>query len=357
MGNFFKSIAKGLGGALSSAAGNIPFIGQYASKAIDGLVGSFSSQSDANSSLRAQNDLLQKQQQFAHDEAQLNRDFQLQMFDRTNNYNSPKSQVDRLVAAGLNPQLAYGGSMSEAAAPSGSQASSPGAPSVDGLSDLSLRAAEISRINAETNLIKSQTKKTDADTAGQLTFNDFQAQLLQGQIETNSITVKLGTSQLSLNDAERKKLYKEITNLEKIGDTLDATLNEIKARTANLNADTYSKRVHTFLDSDLAKHQMAEIASRTSLNYAQIRNLAQEILIKGRLADSQIALNDSQIDVNNANALGISYQNGRIEFDLEIDRSKFGQSSFREYERRCHLQGEVGKIATYLAQHFLDAFN
>ncbi|WP_297062580.1 hypothetical protein [uncultured Duncaniella sp.] len=354
--SFFKSLAKGIGGVLSSAAGAIPVVGQYASKAVDGLVGSFTSASDARSSLRAQNELLQKQQQFAHDEAALNRQFQVDMFNKTNQYNSPTAQVDRLVSAGLNPQLAYGGSMSEASSPAGSQASSPGAPSVDGLSDLSLRAAEIARINAETSLIKSQTKKSDADTEGQLTFNKYQEQLLTGQIETNSMTIKLGNSTLSLNEAEKKKLYTEVKNLEKTFDILQVQIDEIKARTSNLNADTYSKRVHTFLDGQLAKAQLSEMASRTSLNYTQCKTLVQDILIRSRLADSQISLNDSQISVNDNTATGISLQNGRIELDLEIDKGGTTNPSFRAYERRMQAAGLVGKECYTFLQQFLELF-
>lgn len=351
MGNIFKSIAKGIGGALSGAASFIPGVGPIASKAIDGLVGSFSSSSDARASLRAQNEMLQKQQQFAHDEAALNRQFQREMFDTTNAYNSPKAQVARMVEAGLNPALMYGSGAGSIAAqsPSGSAASAPSAPSPQGLSDLSLRAAEIARINAETSLIKSQTKNTDASTAGQLTFNDFQAQLLTGQIETNSMTVKLGNSQLSLNDSQQKILHQSLVKLQKECDVLDSTVKEIKAKTANLAADTYSKRVHTFLDSAIAKSQIQKMASECHLNYTQAKTLVQDILIKSRLADSQIAVNDETI-------AGIKIQNGRLQFDFDIDRGGLNQPSFRAYERKMAVSKEVVGFATSLVQHFLDMF-
>lgn len=349
MGNIFKSIAKGVGSVAGSVAGLIPGVGPYAQKAVDGLVGSLTSESDTRASLRAQSKLLQEQQRFAHDEAELNRLFQLDMFNRTNDYNSPKAQVARLVAAGLNPQLAYGGSMAEAVSPSGSQASSPGAPSVDGLSDLSLRAAQIAKINAETSYIKSQTANTDADTEGKLTFNKYQEQLLTGQIECNSMIVKLGSSQISLNDAEKKKLFREVKNLEKQFDVLDVTIGEIKAKTANLGADTYSKRVHTFLDTSLAKSQIQKMASECHLNYTQAKTLVSDILIKSRLADSQIEL-------NNLNGIGIGIQNERFQIDLDIDKGTTTDSSFRAYERRMQAAGNLGKEAYTIVQQFLEFF-
>lgn len=345
MGGFFKSIAKGLGSAFGVAgkiAGSIPGVGTVGQMALDGLgsvlsgaASSAASASDARASLRAQNEMLQKQQQFSHDEAELNRQFQREMFDTTNEYNSPKAQVARMVEAGLNPALMYGSGAGSIAAqsPSGFAASAPSAPSPQGLSDLSLRAAEIARINAETSLIKSQTKNTDASTAGQLTFNDFQAQLLTGQIETNSMTVKLGNSQLSLNDSQQKILHQSLVKLQKECDVLDSTVKEIKAKTANLAADTYSKRVHTFLDSAIAKSQIQKMASECHLNYTQAKTLVEDILIRSRLADSQIEL-------NNLNGIGIGYQNERLEIDLDIDNG-LRKNSSRALERRAQQAGPV----------------
>lgn len=351
MGNIFKSIAKGIGGALSGAASLIPVVGPYASKAVDGLVGSFSSSSDARASLRAQNELLQKQQQFSHDEAELNRQFQREMFDTTNAYNSPKAQVARMVEAGLNPALMYGQGAGSIAAqsPSGSAASAPSAPSPQGLSDLSLRAAEIARINAETNLIKSQTKNTDADTAGKLTFNEFQPQLLTGQIETNNMNLSLGTADLHLKEQEQKKLFKETQMLDDVANLLKGTLDEINAKTANVKADTYSKRVHVFLDTAIAKQQLKEMAARTKKTYEECKAIVANLAIQSRLADSQVSTNLSTQFVNYANAAGIRIQNGRVQFDAAIDKgvpdAAHSNGNFRAWERRMQSLGQVGREA------------
>lgn len=370
MGNIFKSIAKGIGGALSGAASLIPGVGPIASKAVDGLVGSFSSASDARASLRAQNEMLQKQQQFAHDEAALNRQFQREMFDTTNAYNSPKAQVARMVEAGLNPALMYGSGAGSIAAqsPSGSAASAPSAPSPQGLSDLSLRAAEIARINAETSLIKSQTKNTDADTAGKLTFNDFQPQLLTGQIETNNMNLQLGTSQIALNDQQQKKLFKDTQMLDDVAALLKANLDETKAKTANYKADTYGKRVKVYLDSAMVKGQLAEMAARTDKTYAECRATLANILIQARYADSQIELNtalkevySSQKELNEANTSGIKIQNGRIELDAAIDKgipdAAHTMGNFRAWERRMQSLGAIGKELNWMVSDFNNFFD
>lgn len=69
--------------------------------------------------------LQQQSQQFNAQEAQKNRDFQKQMFDEANQWNSASAQVQRLREAGLNPYLMMnGGDAGTATSPQGAQASS-----------------------------------------------------------------------------------------------------------------------------------------------------------------------------------------------------------------------------------------
>lgn len=50
----------------------------------------------------------EKNRQFALQQQRLQNQFNLDMWNRQNAYNSPSSQVQRLMQAGLNPNLAYG---------------------------------------------------------------------------------------------------------------------------------------------------------------------------------------------------------------------------------------------------------
>lgn len=69
--------------------------------------------------------LQQQAQEFNASESQKNRDFQKQMFDETNQWNSASAQVQRLREAGLNPYLMMnGGDAGTATSPQGAQASS-----------------------------------------------------------------------------------------------------------------------------------------------------------------------------------------------------------------------------------------
>ena len=64
--------------------------------------------------------------EFNAEQARLNREFQLEMFNRTNEYNDPKNLYARYRQAGLNPYMMMqnGAGISPASAPVGAQASS-----------------------------------------------------------------------------------------------------------------------------------------------------------------------------------------------------------------------------------------
>ncbi len=343
MGNIFKSIAKGIGGALSGAASVIPVVGPIASKAVDGLLAS----SDARASLRAQNELLQKQQQFAHDEAALNRQFQREMFDTTNEYNSPKSQVARMVEAGLNPALMYGSGAGSIAAqsPSGSAASAPSAPSPQGLSDLSLRAAEIARVNAETAAIKSQTKKTEAETGILSSDASFRDALNAANLEMTYANIKLNKSVENLNDNQVKVLRQQCKKIDSECQVLDSTIGEIKAKIANLGADTYLKRLHGFLDSSIAKAQIQKMASETSMNYANARATVEKLAY-------EIANLQANTNLLEETGRKVMYEGDRLSLDYEVDLGG-AKDSFRYMERLfTSASSEVGALTSVLRMFY-----
>lgn len=96
-------------------------VGGVAGAMVNGISNAIGSRRNYKYNLKLQ----QQSQQFNAQEAQKNRDFQKQMFDETNQWNSAGAQVQRLREAGLNPYLMMnGGDAGTATSPQGSQASS-----------------------------------------------------------------------------------------------------------------------------------------------------------------------------------------------------------------------------------------
>lgn len=340
-----------LGGAVAGFPGAL--IGSAGSKLIDGLFGS-----DPN---KQNKEIMQMQNQFNAQEAQKNRDFQVDMFNRTNSYNSPKAQMQRFMEAGLNPDLMYGNGASSIAAqsPSGSQAS--GSSPIAAV-DMQQRAANVALTQAQTRLIEHQADNLDADTvkkgaetAGILTYNEFQRQLLQGQIDLNGVQIKLGQSQIALNDQQAKVLYETVTKIQKETLVLDKTLDELSAKIRNLDADTALKKIQEVFERESLQPRLDEIASRIGVNKAQVINLIESLAIQRAGLEIQGRLADSQIELNNANKTFITTSNGRLQYDFEIDQGQHS-GSFRELERKGQTAGLITKDMNYIVQLISAAF-
>lgn len=93
---------------------------------IGALIGGLSSLIGGERSNQANLQAVRETNKFNAEQAELNRQFQVDMWNRTNEYNSPEQQMQRLQAAGLNPNLVYGGNTVANAAttlPAGDRAS------------------------------------------------------------------------------------------------------------------------------------------------------------------------------------------------------------------------------------------
>lgn len=323
MGNFGKQMLSSLGSAVSGVAGG--FIGSAGSKLIDSIFGS-----DPN---KQNKELMQMQNQFNALEAQKNRDFQLQMFNKTNEYNSPKAQMQRLMEAGLNPDLMYGsnGQSFAAQSPSGSQAS--GVSPVAAV-DMQQRAANVALTQAQARLADHQADNLDADTnkkgaetAGILTYNEFQKQLLQGQIDLNGIQIKLGESAITLNEAQQKHLYETITKIQKEVQLMDANIDEIKAKISNLDADTALKKIQEAFEQASFQPRLDKLASEIGVNKAQATHLLQSLVIARCGLELQAEQNRiswmtgaASADLADANSSLALTQQGVVQFDFDTKK-------------------------------------
>lgn len=90
---------------------------------------------------------------------ELENKYNLMQWHRENEYNLPVNQVQRLKAAGLNPALMYGNGVDGLTAASGNGVSgqSAGMPNLGQIDPLS--AAQIERLNAESESIRAQTER------------------------------------------------------------------------------------------------------------------------------------------------------------------------------------------------------
>lgn len=264
--------------------------------AAGGLLSSISSAISANKQLKAQKEENALNRQFNADEAQKSRDFELDMFNRTNSYNDPKQVVDRLSKAGLNPALAFGGFQNaafggnSAAAFSNNGVGTP-LPDFTGMS-----SAGQSYLNAR--LIESQARKNDADadkTRTEIPWVDKLAQL----------GIDVGNQQIKVDAAQEREINKRI-------DVMSDSQKEIRARVKLIDQQTdYFIKENTFYELKQTTSIMKDVATIQDIfssahlkdveayRLSFLLNSEKNFLDAGtNERNSQAAKNHSDIEVN-----------------------------------------------------------
>lgn len=318
---FFGDILSGLGKGFKTVTDPV---GTFVTGATQ-LMGSISSNSNANKQLKLQQQENQKNRdfnaseaekarQFNSAEAAIARQFNAQQADllykRTleqNEYNSPVQQMQRLKQAGLNPNLAYGsldsglqmsgGTNASASPASGPSASSSGSVGTS-LPDASLLAS-ICKTMAETNLINKQAEKTEGETEGINLDNTYKPELFNN-------TLKLGESEYQVNDElakyyakNRDKIDKEMEQIQVATNLLSEQLLEVSKRNDLIfngsNKETYELWKESIIapfkraiaEANISQTQaltaLEMIQSQIAVNVANAKNAEEEAKERKRL--------------------------------------------------------------------------
>lgn len=279
-----------------------------------------------------QNDKMIEAQQA---ENQKNRDFNKQMaeqanlwniqqWQRQNDYDLPINQIMRMKQAGLNPDLMYSGGGNATGLPgfSSSGASSSGGISPVSPAQLSLQnTLAVERQRAEIDNIKADTDKTKAE--GSIAWSDAKVRdaLNSGVLESQGVTIDLTRSQKNVSDYQARTLARGLDKMDAEIDNLRTAGEEARARIANLEQDEIFKKLQNLYSSRQFELTCQEIASRTALNYAQARAVAMNATTAQALANSQISLNDA----NAAHVYKLDAENGMTETQLAISKATLVQ--------------------------------
>jgi urease gamma subunit len=152
-------------------------------------------------------------------------------WSRTNEYNSPLAQMQRLREAGLNPHLVYGGGANSVSAPvRGTDAKTwnPQAPafnfgqildqylqSKQAGASIDIMQEQKQKIKAEVNQIDANTLRILADTTGKDISNKYLAQNIESQIaQRDASKVKLQTDTSIALDRNEREALRNSKNLE-----------------------------------------------------------------------------------------------------------------------------------------------
>lgn len=192
--------------------------------------------------IKAQQQENQKNREYNLMLAQTQNRWNIEQWQRENDYNSPTAQMARFRAAGLNPNLIYGQSNAAASSPTltSGAASSPTDMSAIGnkrnfgqamqeMLNMEMQKAQIEAIKAGTEKTKEDTKNVTASTEALTIDNLYRAIKHQQEIKIGDMNLKIGDSTLKLND---NQLAQGVKTLE----IMDKTLEEYNYKFRDYNA-------------------------------------------------------------------------------------------------------------------------
>lgn len=301
---------------------------------------------------------------FQMQENQRSRDFALEMWNRNNEYNSMVNQMQRLRDAGINPHLAYmnGSGMNASNAPAQQSGISPlpagQAPQFDIYSTLALskELAEIEKINAEADNIRSNTSRTDVLAGIDAITLSNSVEMQSQQIALNNLNLRIGDTNIQFTDQQINESSQRVINLISENENLQQTLENLKIKYQLDQTQISSLLVQIGVSNATIK----EINSRVESNYQDIEESKERTknysAVRSHL-NSSTEYNTQLIrELNRSNRIGDLYDEGnakqgaintrlntRINGQV-LDQMKSKSTIFRNDVSRLELENFMLKV-------------
>lgn len=229
--------------------------------------------------------------------------FNVDMWNRQNEYNLPINQMNRLKEAGINPALAYTNGVSGNSATS-APTSASAAPSISksysnlitDMMETMIKGQEIKNMKAEENLDKANTEAT------------------YKSIEVSDHVIVQIDESVKLSKEQRNYLAQQGEAIRKNIESVDV---DIAIKKEQLTYQKIQNEIASMCkDADVKKRMNeAKISEQQLVNMvAQLYNIQADTELKGAQA-SNLKM-DSHLKAQQYRLLGVSYERGKMEFDL-----------------------------------------
>lgn len=277
MANEFHNVGVPLIGAATSL-----FAGIRASKQQQKIVAQqIQAQKEENAANRRYNLMLAEKQ---------NR-WNLEQWQRNNDYNTPSAVMSRLREAGVNPHMYYSKGNAMGGVSTASPEMTAGAPSspidtsgllqqrtygdaIQKAMEQSLLAASVRKTNAEAGLVDQKRETEEYNTDIFESDAAFRNALNSSTLRLTDMEIDLKGSQKNLTDGQVGMLRYEAAMLQKQMDKIDQENKLMEEQIANLTEERRSIILKRVLDSELVEAQCKELAAKTHLSYEEARDLA-----------------------------------------------------------------------------------
>lgn len=260
-------------------------------------------------------------------ENQKNRDFQREMWNANNEYNTPKNQMARLQDAGINPHLAYanGQPMNVSNAP----ANTPNQEAPKMHMDFGAMLQAL-RTKAEIDNINADTAQKGAQTQGQLTLNGITAKDLdnydtrfnletafkQSATSLNYSNIQFNDKKIEVSDVQIQETYQNIKNLittnEKMNKEIDLLVTQNKLSTQQIH--------NLVVNMAVAKATIDNLNSQSLLNR---ENAKTQSYVRGKMEAETKNLQETFKMLNRGNYIGQKYDLSNAENNYKYNSQQY----------------------------------
>lgn len=339
MGDEFNNVGVPLIGAATSL-----FAGIRASKQQQKIVAQqIQAQKEENAANRRYNLMLAEKQ---------NR-WNLEQWQRNNDYNTPSAVMSRLREAGVNPHMYYSKGNAMGGVSTASPEMTAGAPSspidtsgllqqrtygdaIQKAMEQSLLAASVRKTNAEAGLADQKRETEEYNTDIFESDAAFRNALNGSSLRLTDMEIELKGSQKNLTDGQIGMLRYEAAMLQKQMDKIDQENKLMEEQIANLTEERRSIILKRVLDSQLVEAQCKELAARTNLTYEQARDLAET------RAARILNLNMSSLKMQNE-AYSVAWDTKIKHLQLDMDTDMF---EWRKTMEQAHDVVDLGAVVS-----------
>ena len=253
---------------------------------------------------------LNKYLDFQREENQKTRDYNLNLakqqnqwnidqWNRENEYNTPLNQMNRYKSAGLNPDLMYGQQNLSAASPemTAGEGATPMdySPVANGptIGEAASIAANARLTNAQAKLAESQADKVDSETVGQTINNEWLPKLLKGQTEINEADVKQKLADAGLKGKQIEVAAEQIKVMQQSVKESQKKIGDLQSQMENRTFQQVQAMLEYNLRKDKQRYEIREILSKIGVNSANTKRILG-------LLPYEIAESISRTNVNDA---------------------------------------------------------
>lgn len=223
---------------------------------ISGLFGALGQNIAINKQIKAQQEENEKNRTYNFNLAQLQNKWNLEQWNRENEYNSPVQQMARLKAAGLNPDMMYQNGTSGLTAAS-SPSMTAGAPSspVDmsalgqkrTIGDAIHQGLQDALVGAQIDVMKSEARKNNAAAGGQEITNETLGQINQATFYKIVSESALNREQKRVAEKTGDMLISQKQHFDKLVDEIDSKIDLNDSTIANMSQQQLMARVDRLL--------------------------------------------------------------------------------------------------------------